>query len=108
MPRRFRPTLKDWLGRVARRRPGRADRDRAAIAGGGQRRAGERGIYDRLIPNLLFSFNKGLGLFEVTEIPLASPGEPQIYVTFHVDARGELSITAWDEGTGRDLPVFRR
>jgi hypothetical protein len=24
MPRLFRPTLKDWLGRVARRRPGRA------------------------------------------------------------------------------------
>ena len=54
------------------------------------------------------SFNKGLGLFEVTEIPLASPGEPQIYVTFHVDARGELSITARDEVTGRDLPVLRR
>ena len=54
------------------------------------------------------SFNKGLGLFEVTEIPLASPGQPQIYVTFHVDARGELSITARDERTGRDLPVLRR
>jgi molecular chaperone DnaK len=55
----------------------------------------------------LVSLNQGLGLFEVTEIPAAGPGEPQIYVTFHVDAQGVLGITAWDQGTGRDLPVLR-
>ena len=56
----------------------------------------------------LASLNQGLGLFDVTEVPPASPGEPLIYVTFHVDAQGELSITARDQGTGRDLPVLRR
>ncbi len=53
-------------------------------------------------------FNKGLGVFDVTQIPPAGPGEPLVYVTFHVDAQGALSITAKDNGTGRDLPVLRR
>jgi molecular chaperone DnaK len=57
--------------------------------------------------NSLSSFNKLLGLFEVTEIPPAGPREPMIYVTFHVNAQGALRITARD-GTGRDLPVLRR
>jgi molecular chaperone DnaK (HSP70) len=52
--------------------------------------------------------NKRLGLFEVTEIPPAGPGEPLIEVTFHIDARGAFSITARDGGTGRDLPVLQR
>jgi molecular chaperone DnaK len=56
----------------------------------------------------LASSNHGLGVFDVTEIPPASPGEPLIYVTFHVDAQGELTITAMDQRTGRDLPVLRR
>jgi len=56
----------------------------------------------------LVSFNQQLGHFEVTEIPPANPREPLIYVTFQVDAQGELSITAWDAGTGRALPVLRR
>src|ERR1700722_5369179 len=56
----------------------------------------------------LVSFNQQLGHFEVTEIPPANPREPLIYVTFQVDAQGELSITARDEGTGLDLPVLRR
>ena len=54
------------------------------------------------------SFNKRLGMFQVTEIPPAGPGEPLIHVTFHVDAQGTLSITARDQGTGQDLPVLRR
>lgn len=58
--------------------------------------------------NRLASFNEGLGVFDVAEIPPAGPGEPLIYVTFHVDAQGALSITARDNGTGRDLPVLRR
>jgi len=47
-------------------------------------------------------------VFQVTEIAPAGPGEPLIYVTFHVDAQGALSITARDDGTERDLPVLRR
>ena len=58
--------------------------------------------------NPLASSNKALGVFHVTEIPPARPGEPLIYVTFHVDAQGALSITAKDNGTGRNLPVLRR
>jgi molecular chaperone DnaK (HSP70) len=51
--------------------------------------------------------NMDLGLFELTEIPPGSRGEPQIEVTFHVDASGAFSITARDRRTGRDLPVLR-
>lgn len=57
--------------------------------------------------NSLASFNKRLGLFEVTDILPAGPREPMIRVTFHVNAKGALRITARD-GTGRDLPVLRR
>ena len=39
---------------------------------------------------------------------LIPKGEPLVYVTFHVDAQGKLSITAQEDGTGRDLPVLRR
>jgi molecular chaperone DnaK len=52
--------------------------------------------------------NKGLGVFEVTEIPPGDRGEPHIEVTFHVDAGGAFSMTARDARTGRDLPVLRR
>lgn len=58
--------------------------------------------------NSRVSFNKRLGLYEVTEIPAADPGEPLIHVTFHVDAQGAFSLAATDAGTGRDLPVLRR
>jgi molecular chaperone DnaK len=58
--------------------------------------------------NPLAAFNQRLGVFEVTDIPPASPGEPLIQVTFHVDAQGAFSITARDAGAGRDLPVLRR
>lgn len=52
--------------------------------------------------------NKRLGLFEVTEIPPAGPGEPLIEVTFRVDAGGEFSVMARDAHTGRELPVLQR
>lgn len=58
--------------------------------------------------NPLASSNQGLGVFDVTGIPPAGPGEPVIYVTFQVDAHGKLTITALDQRTGRDLPVLRR
>ena len=49
--------------------------------------------------------NRELGWFELAEIPPGGAGEPQIEVTFHVDAIGAFSITARDARTGRDLPV---
>jgi molecular chaperone DnaK len=52
--------------------------------------------------------NTGLGLFEVTQIPPGGRGEPQIEVTFHVDADGAFSMTARDARTGQDLPVLQR
>jgi molecular chaperone DnaK len=52
--------------------------------------------------------NEQLGLFEVTEIPPAPPGQVKIEVTFHVDAQGAFSMTARNTGTGQDLPVLRR
>jgi molecular chaperone DnaK len=52
--------------------------------------------------------NTRLGLFEVTQIPPGDPGEPQIEVTFHVDADGAFSMTATDARTDRDLPVLER
>ena len=44
----------------------------------------------------------------MTEIAPAGPGEPLIEVTFHVDAHGELSVTARDAGADEELPVLRR
>ena len=52
--------------------------------------------------------NTGLGLFEVAQIPPGGRGQPQIEVTFHVDADGAFSMTARDARTGRDLPVLQR
>jgi molecular chaperone DnaK len=52
--------------------------------------------------------NMGLGLFEVTQIPPGGRGEPQIEVTFHVDASGAFTMTARDARAGRDLPVLER
>lgn len=45
--------------------------------------------------------NRLLGQFELTGIPPAPRGVPQIEVTFDVDANGILSIGASDKGTGK-------
>jgi molecular chaperone DnaK len=45
--------------------------------------------------------NKTLGRFELTGIPPASRGVPQIEVTFDIDANGIVHVTAKDLGTGR-------
>jgi len=58
--------------------------------------------------NPLAVSNEQLGVFDVTGIPPAAAGEPQILVTFHVDVRGAFSITAKDANSGRELPVLRR
>ena len=52
--------------------------------------------------------NMGLGVFDVTQIPPGGRGEPQIEVTFHVDASGTFTMTARDARTGQDLPVLER
>jgi heat shock protein 5 len=45
--------------------------------------------------------NHNLGKFELTGIPPAPRGVPQIEVTFEVDANGILQVSAEDKGTGK-------
>jgi molecular chaperone DnaK len=45
--------------------------------------------------------NKSLGRFNLTDIPPAQRGVPQIEVTFDIDANGILHVTAKDKGTGK-------
>ncbi|KAG0066481.1 ATPase with role in protein import into the ER, partial [Linnemannia elongata] len=45
--------------------------------------------------------NNQLGKFELTNIPPAPRGVPQIEVTFEIDANGILRVSASDKGTGK-------
>ncbi len=45
--------------------------------------------------------NKSLGKFNLTDIPPAPRGVPQVEVTFDIDANGILHVTAKDKGTGK-------
>ena len=49
--------------------------------------------------------NKSLGLFELTGIPAAPRGVPQIEVTFDIDANGILTVSASDKGTGKSQEI---
>ncbi|MCX4245864.1 molecular chaperone DnaK [Paraliomyxa miuraensis] len=49
--------------------------------------------------------NKSLARFQLTDIPPAPRGVPQIQVTFEIDANGILGVTAKDLGTGRQTSV---
>ncbi len=49
--------------------------------------------------------NKSLGLFELTNIPSAPRGVPQIEVTFDIDANGILTVSALDKGTGKSQEI---
>ncbi len=49
--------------------------------------------------------NKSLGLFELTDIPAAPRGVPQIEVTFDIDANGILTVSAQDKGTGKEQKI---
>ncbi|WP_299403628.1 molecular chaperone DnaK [Acaryochloris sp. IP29b_bin.148] len=49
--------------------------------------------------------NKCLGRFELTGIPPAPRGVPQIEVTFDIDANGILNVSAEDKGTGREQSI---
>ena len=45
--------------------------------------------------------NRSIGNFDLTEIPSAPRGVPQIEVTFDIDANGILHVSAKDLGTGK-------
>ncbi len=47
------------------------------------------------------SANKSLGRFDLSNIPSASRGVPQIEVTFDIDANGILNVSAKDKATGK-------
>ncbi len=49
--------------------------------------------------------NKSLGRFDLTEIPLAPRGMPQIEVAFDIDANGILNVSARDKATGREQKI---
>jgi molecular chaperone DnaK len=48
------------------------------------------------------SYNKSLGNFELTGLPPAPRGVPQIEVTFDIDANGIVHVSAKDLGTGKE------
>jgi molecular chaperone DnaK len=48
------------------------------------------------------AYNKKLGMFELTGLPPAPRGIPQIEVTFDIDANGIVHVSAKDMGTGRE------
>ena len=49
--------------------------------------------------------NSTLGRFQLTDIPAAQRGIPQIEVTFDIDANGIVHVTAKDLGTGKEQKV---
>jgi molecular chaperone DnaK len=51
------------------------------------------------------SGNKSLGKFQLTGIPPAPRGVPQIEVTFDIDANGILNVSAKDLGTGKEQKI---
>ncbi len=51
------------------------------------------------------SDNKSLGTFQLSGIPPAPRGVPQIEVTFDIDANGILNVTAKDKGTGKEQTI---
>jgi molecular chaperone DnaK len=48
------------------------------------------------------AYNKKLGMFELTGLPPAPRGVPQIEVTFDIDANGIMHVGAKDLGTGKE------
>jgi molecular chaperone DnaK len=52
--------------------------------------------------------NKKLGDFELSGIPMAPRGHPQIEVTFDIDANGILNVSAKDKSTGKTQNITIR
>ncbi|MEE9342822.1 MAG: molecular chaperone DnaK [Gammaproteobacteria bacterium] len=50
--------------------------------------------------------NKSLGRFDLSDIPPAPRGVPQIEVAFDIDANGILNVTAKDKGTGKEQNII--
>jgi len=57
---------------------------------------GERSMYEG---------NKEIGRFQLSDIPPAQRGVPQIEVTFDIDANGILDVTAKDKATGKEQNI---
>jgi molecular chaperone DnaK len=53
----------------------------------------------------LASGNKTIGKFQLTGIPPAPRGMPQVEVTFDIDANGILHVTAKDKATGKEQKI---
>ncbi len=53
----------------------------------------------------LASGNKSLGRFDLTDIPPAPRGVPQIEVSFDIDANGILNVSAKDKATGKEQSI---
>ncbi len=51
------------------------------------------------------SANKSLGRFDLTDIPPAPRGVPQIEVSFDIDANGILNVSAKDKATGKEQSI---
>ena len=51
------------------------------------------------------SGNRTLGKFQLTDIPPAQRGIPQIEVTFDIDANGIINVSAKDKGTGKEQNI---
>ena len=51
------------------------------------------------------AYNKTLGRFQLTNIPPAPRGIPQIQVTFDIDANGIVNVSAKDMGTGKSQKI---
>jgi molecular chaperone DnaK len=51
------------------------------------------------------SDNKSLGRFDLTDIPRAPRGMPQVEVTFDIDANGILNVSAKDKATGKEQKI---
>ncbi|MFD1697102.1 molecular chaperone DnaK [Roseibium aestuarii] len=49
--------------------------------------------------------NKSLGRFDLTGLPPAPRGVPQIEVTFDIDANGIVNVSAKDKGTGKEQQI---
>ncbi len=50
--------------------------------------------------------NKSLGRFDLTDLPPAPRGVPQIEVSFDIDANGILSVSAKDKATGKEQSII--
>jgi molecular chaperone DnaK len=52
------------------------------------------------------SGNKSLGRFDLSDIPAAPRGIPQIEVAFDIDANGILNVSAKDKATGKEQSII--